>query len=272
GSLAAIISGLLWGRQIGLIPPGGLYPPQASSAQVLQRMLQLHEFSALTGLLLGSLCLWFTGRAWRAKSRPRETAGDRRGRHLGRRFWERGVGAPALLISLIWLGAWGFCGKLGGIMVFGSEETNRAAAEAEAKRKNDAETDLPIRALDYASLEPVQSAPFRSQAHGGRWVRTWVPASGIDAYRAGQPLPPGGYAVLSSVEDEQGRPGQNPGPLYFKEVLADGRVAFAFYWPRVPDKDRAETGGEDFVYWRSPEPRLSACATCHRDAGPATAP
>ncbi|HJU84345.1 MAG TPA: DUF2231 domain-containing protein, partial [Holophagaceae bacterium] len=41
GSLAAIISGLLWGRQIGLIPPGGLYPPQASSAQVLQRMLQL---------------------------------------------------------------------------------------------------------------------------------------------------------------------------------------------------------------------------------------
>jgi hypothetical protein len=190
-------------------------------------------------------------------------------RQSGRRFWERGVGVPALLLGFLWLGAWGFCGKLGGIMVFGNEETNRAAAEADAKRKNDAEAELPIRALDYASLEPAQAAPIRSRAHGDRWVRAWVPTSGIDAYKAGKALAPGAYAVLSSVEDDKGRPGQNPGPLYFKEVLADGRTAFAFYWPRVPEAKRAEVGGEDSVYWRSSEPKLAACANCHKDAGPA---
>jgi hypothetical protein len=272
GSLIALASGLLWGRLIGLIPPGGWLPPKASEAQVLQRMLQLHEIAALAGVVVGALCLWLIGRAWRSAVAYNEDTGVHAHRHLGRRWWERGVGFPAFLLALLWLGAWGFCGKLGGIMVFGNEETARAAAEAEAKRKNDAEADLPIRALDYASLEPIQTAPFRSKAHGEFWARTWVPTSSVDAFRAGQPLPAGGYAVLSTVLDEKGRPGQDPGPLYFKEVLADGRVAFAFYWPRVPEGRRSETGGEDFVYWRSPEPRLASCARCHRDAGPPKVP
>lgn len=268
-SAVALGSGLLWGRQIGLILPGAFLPPEANATQVIQRMLRLHIYAALVGVLVGALCLALIWRAW-GPGNP--ITGDhdlQHGRHLGRRFWERGVGLPALFAGLLWLGAWGFCGKLGGVMVFGNEETNRASAEAEAKRKNDVEADLPIRALDYGSLEPLTPEPQMSQAHGGFWVRTWVPASGIDAYRAGKPLAPGAYTVLSTFLDQKGKPSHELGPLYFKEVLADGNVAFAYYWAKVPEGKRAALGGEDAVYWRSPHPNLAVCATCHVDAGPA---
>jgi hypothetical protein len=53
-----------------------------------------------------------------------------------------------------------------------------------------------------------------------------------------------------------------------KEVLSDGKLAFLFYWPRVPPKLRGQTGGEDSVYWRSPSEKLAACGRCHLDARP----
>jgi hypothetical protein len=169
---------------------------------------------------------------------------------------------------MLWLASWGFSGKLGGIMVFGNEETNRAAAEADAARRNDVEADLPIRALDYASLEPAETAPVRSKAHGDRWRRIWVTASGIDAYKAGQPLPPGAYAVMSTFADEKGKPSTEPGPLYMKETKADGTTAFAFYWSRIPEALRKEFGNQDSVYWRSPDAKLATCLGCHEKGGP----
>ncbi len=264
GCMVALISGLLWGRQISLIPPGGFFPVVASQKQVLQKMLQLHEIAALVGVVIGLLCLILLWRSLRQ---------DRDARHnvptLRRRLSDRGVGLAPMLFSLLWLASWGFCGKLGGIMVFGNEETNKAAAAADQAKKNDVEADLPIRALDYASLEPVQAAPMKSKAHGNRWVRIWVTASGIADYKAGKPLPAGTYAVLSTMEDAHGKPGQELGPLYMRETLADGRVSFAFYWPRVPEASRTQTGGEDSAYWRSPSEKLQACAVCHATAGPA---
>jgi hypothetical protein len=231
----------------------------ATEKQVLQRILQVHEFAALGGFVLGGLCLWLL---WRSRQSFEAHQGGNR-RHGGRRFWEQGVGVAALLVGFLWLGSWGFCGKLGGIMVFGNEETNKAAAEADKAKRNDAEADLPIRALDYASLEPMDKAPLRRKAHGDRWGRIWVTASGADAYAEGKPLPAGAYAVMATFEDEKGRPGHDPGPLYLKEMKADGSSAYAFYWPRVPEASRAEVGGSDSVYWRSPEPSLKACAECH---------
>jgi uncharacterized membrane protein len=260
GSTIALFSGLVWGRQIALIPPGRFFPVVASEKQVLQRILQIHELAALTGFLVGGLATWLLWRAWRQLEF--HDTGEHR-RHGGRRFWERGVGAAPFLVGVIWLGCWGFSGKLGGIMVFGNEETNRAAAEADAAKRADAEADLPIRALDYASLEPTTPEPVRSKAHGNRWRRIWVTPSGADAYQAGKPLPPGAYAVLSTFEDEKGRPGHELGPLYMREVKADGTTAFAFYWPRVPEILRKEVGGQDSVYWRSPDPHLAACLGCH---------
>lgn len=265
GGFAAVASGLLWGRQIALIPARAFFPVVASDTQVIQKMLQLHELAAVLGTLLGAACLVLVLRSIRRARGPGPGEGLPR-----RRFSDRGVGAAALAACLLWLVSWGFCGKLGGIMVFGNEATNKAALALEAARKADAEAELPVRALDYASLEPAQDGPFRTPAHGGRWGRVWVTASGIDAYRKGDPLPTGAYAVLSTVEDVKGRPGADPGPLYMRETLEGGGSAFIFYWPRVPEARRAETGGEDAAYWRSPGPKVAACARCHAGAGPAS--
>jgi len=263
-STSALFSGLVWGRQINLIQPSAFLPVVANEKQVLQRILQIHILAALAGFLIGGLCVFLLWRTWRRDFGA--NASEHR-HHAGRRFWERGVGAPALLVACLWLGCWGFSGKLGGIMVFGSEETNRAAAEADKAKKNDAEADLPIRALDYGSLEPAEAGPVRSRAHGDRWRRIWVTASGIDAYKAGKPLPPGAYAVMSTFTDEKGRPGTEPGPLYMKEVKADGSTAFAFYWARVPEALRKDFGNEDSAYWRSPDPKLATCLGCHEKGG-----
>jgi hypothetical protein len=266
GSTVALFSGLLWGRLINLIAPANFLPVVASEKQVLQRTLQLHIQAALAGFIIGGICVFLLWRIWR---REHGTAGGSEHRlHAGRRFSERGVGIPALLVGLLWLGAWGFSGKLGGIMVFGSEETNRAAAEADAAKRNDVEAELPIRALDYASLEPAEAAPERSKAHGDRWRRIWVSASGIDAYQAGKPMPPGAYVVMPTFSDVKGKPGTEPGPLYFKEVKADGHTAFAFYWARIPEDLRKDFGGQDSVYWRSPDPKLATCLGCHERGGP----
>ncbi|MCX6546965.1 MAG: hypothetical protein NTW40_02815 [Acidobacteria bacterium] len=265
-SVASLASGLLWGRQVNLIPVTGYFPVVASEKQVLQKMLQLHITASMVGFVIGGICTWLLWRAWRREDSP----GFAERRHAGRRFWERGAGVPALVVAILWLGAWGFSGKLGGIMVFGNEETNKAAAEADRAKRNDAEADLPIRALDYASLEPAEAAPVRSKAHGDRWRRIWVTASGIDDYQAGKPLKPGGYAVMATFTDEKGKPGTEPGPLYMKETKADGSTAFLFYWARVPENLRKEVGGQDSVYWRSPDPKLITCLGCHeKDAATA---
>ncbi|GLH74502.1 hypothetical protein GETHLI_30040 [Geothrix limicola] len=265
-SSLALFSGLVWGRQINLIAPSGYLPVVASEKQVLQRILQVHILAAVSGFLVGGVCVFLLWRVWR-QNFSSDASSDHR--HAGRRFWERGVGAPALLMAVIWLGCWGFSGKLGGIMVFGNEATNKAAAEADAAKRNDAEADLPIRALDYASLEPADTAPSRSKAHGDRWRRIWVTASGIDAYKAGKPLPPGAYAVMSTFTDDKGKPSTEPGPLYMKETKGDGTTAFAFYWPRVPEALQKDFGG-DSVYWRSPDPKLATCLGCHEKGGAAT--
>lgn len=256
GSGLALFSGLLWGRLIALIPGHGFLPVVESEKQVLQRMLQRHELAALAGFALGAVCLLLLWRAWRSQQ-PASL---------------RGVGIPALLTALLWLAAWGACGKLGGIMVFGNEETNKAAAEAEKAKQSDAEAELPIRALDYASLEAVESEPIRSAAHGNRWRRIWITASGIDAYKAGGPLPAGAYAVMTTFEDVKGKPSHEPGPIYMKEMKADGTTAFAFYWAKVPENLRSEVGGQDSVYWRSPDPKLIACLGCHEKGGPNARP
>ncbi|HJV88948.1 MAG TPA: hypothetical protein VJ623_01475 [Holophagaceae bacterium] len=276
GSFVALGSGLMWGRQINLIPTGALFPTVTSETQVLQRMMQLHELAAISGVVVGSVCVWLIWRVWHPLDAANEDTAIHFRHQMGRRLWERGVGAPALVMSLLWLGCWGFCGKLGGIMVFGNEETNKAAAEADALRKNNVEADLPIRALDYASLEPAQEAPFLSKAHGGHWGRVWVTASfGVDKYKAGAPLPAGAYLVMSTVLDAKGKPGFEPGPLLMRETLADGRTGFAYYWGRVPEGNRAETGGDDMPYWRSGDPKtapkLASCAGCHPGTGPAKA-
>ncbi len=265
-STVALFSGLMWGRQINLIGPSGFLPVVANQKQVLQKILEFHILAALGGFVIGGICIFLLWRIWREDLRTASTGLEHR-HHAGRRFWERGVGTPALLVGFLWLGFWGFSGKLGGIMVFGNEETNRAAAEADKAKRNDVEAELPIRALDYASLEPAEAGPVRSKAHGDRWRRVWVTASGIDDYKAGKPLPAGAYAVMPTFTDVKGKPSTEPGPLYMKETKADGSTAFMFYWARIPAELQKEFGNQDSVYWRSPDPKLATCLGCHEKGG-----
>ena len=250
GGLSAIYSGLLWARKINLVPADSFFPQISSSSQALQQVMRRHELVAILGYGVGLVCLILL---WRTLHRA-------------------SLRSVALIASLAWAVAWGFTGKQGGIMVFGDAETNRAAAAADAKRRADTEAELPIRALDYASLEPASPKPFLSKAHGGHWGRVWVTASAVDDYQSGKPLPAGAYAVMSTVLDAQGRPGFEPGPLLMRETRTGGGQAFAFYWPRVPEARRSDTGGQDSVYWRSPAPQLAACDRCHPNAGPASKP
>lgn len=239
-SLLALASGLLWGRRLAMIPGGSLLPQGIGPGQVLQAKLRAHELGAAAGCALGVLSLLLLRRAYHRPER-----------------W--GWTFACLASTLAWTTAWTYTGRMGGVMVFGDADTTKAAAEALAVRKRDAEADLPLRALDYASLEPGRAAPFPSKAHGGRWARVWVSANGLDDYQAGRPLPVSAYAVLSTTEGRDGP----PGPLYMREAKADGSQGFVFYWPRVPEARRGETGGEDFAYWRSPDPPLAVCTACH---------
>jgi len=247
GSALTLYTGLLWARLINLVPTSGYFP--ASTASALQKVMQRHEVMALVGAALGLITVLLL---WRALSRP-------------------GWREAALAASLAWASTWAITGRHGGTMVFGDPELNKAAAERDAAQRKDAEAELPIRALDFASLDPMRPVPFLTKAHGARFGQVWVPASGKDAYQAGNPIPVGAYAVMNTFEASKGKPTYEPGPLYMRETKADGSQAFAFYWARVPEGRRAEAGGEDSVYWRSPSPQAAACAKCHTGAGPASA-
>ena len=99
GSGAALLSGLLWARQMGFIAPGG-WLAKAQDGH-LQGLLRTHQLLASAGLA----CALFT------------LAGLHRVKAL----------LPALLLSFAWAAAWGAAGHWGGRMVF-----PEAARETEA--------------------------------------------------------------------------------------------------------------------------------------------
>jgi hypothetical protein len=209
--------------------------------------LARHALWAVAGLPVALLALW-------AMHRPRKE--------------HQGFGFLPLLFGLIWAVVALYSGRTGHAMVHPAiprplpAPAPAAAPKAAAIPAPDPEAQVPVRALDYASLVPMQAEPVKSPAHGGRWIRVWVSEGAVEAYRAGGPLPPGALVVMTTAADRWGRPGPDPGPLYALE-MKDGRPQFTFYWARVPADWKAETGGEPRAYWRSPDPRLASCLTCH---------
>ncbi len=246
GTVVAMASGWLWARSLGLIPPGRLWAPHLANPtadQWLQVAFWKHQVAALASLVLGLSTLFAANR---------------------RRLEHQGLGLLPLLAGFLWCGASLTAGYYGGRMahplVTSSLSTSPVPAVAEAV---DPEAEFPVRALDYGSLEPIQAEPVRSTTHGNRWIRVWVTPSGADAYREGKPLPPGAYAVMSSLEDRWGRPSFESGPLYMLETLADGKPSLTYYWPRVPEPKRGETGGQASAYWKGRNPNLETCMGCH---------
>lgn len=246
GLLLALLSGWLWARSQGLIAPGKFLAANLQKPlpeQWLQVAIWRHQVAAVTSLPLALITLWATHR---------------------RRLEHQGLGLLALFSGFLCSGALLTAGYFGGKMthpVPGSVPTQTEAAVL--PEAPDPEADVPVRALDFASLEPIQPEPVKSTAHGNRWIRVWVTPSGSDAYRAGKSLPAGAYAVMTSLEDRWGRPGFDSGPLTMLETLADGKPSLTYYWPRVPEAKRGETNGQAAVYWRGKDPNLETCMGCH---------
>ncbi len=245
GLLTSLFSGWALARAQGYLIPGHWLPQGATPD--LQRHL-LYSAAALPVAVAG---LW-------AMHRPRKE--------------HQGLGVLPLFLGLIWASLVLMAGWTGEQLAHPGPGLARLPLPQPAPAAPvpsrpvpppvNPEAALPIRALDYAALQPIGTELMKSQAHGGRWIRLWADDAAAAAYRTGSPLPEGSLVVMSSVEDRWGRPGPDPGPLYALEMKG-GQPRLTFYWPRVPAARLAETGGQARVYWRSPDPHLDACLACH---------
>jgi hypothetical protein len=257
GSLSAIVSGFAAGRHAALIPPHRLLPASFSGSGP-EALLLRHAVLGAVALLVGVGAVWAMNR---------------------RRKDYESLGILALVLGLTWCAVLLLAGQ-GGYRLVQSRRTAPAALMAPAASMvsaalttpapppdapniaQDPETDVPLRALDYAALEAIQPDFVKSPAHGGRWIRAWASPEAAAAYREGQPLPQGALVVLSSVLDRYGRPSPDQGPLYALEMKASG-PSLSFYWPRIPKAFQREFGGDSRVYWRRQDAHLEACRTCH---------
>lgn len=244
GLVAALASGLAAGRMHGLISPGHLIPRPAAGTGP-DALLFRHAVGAAGAALLAGPVMWALNRA---------------------RKDHQSLGFLALLLGLAWSAALLWTGHSGYALAHPNRTLPAPVPPVKAVELPpppvDPEAQAPLRALDFAALEPLHAEPVKSPAHGGRWIRAWANPAAAAAYRAGQTLPPGALVVLSSLEDRWGRPGTEAGPLYALDMTGDG-PSLTFYWPRVPLDRRRETGGEARAYWRGPDAHLEACRACH---------
>lgn len=243
-SLGAVLSGGLQARHLNLLIPGQLLAPKGSGALALFR---LHEVLGASSLVLGLLTL-------KAVFRRREE--------------HQGLGFLPLVLGLFWsaasLGAGWYGVQVGRPPVPVAAAPVAAPVPPPPPSGVEPEANAPLRALDYLSLVPMHTEPVRNPLHGNRWIRVWVTPGAEAAYRAGQRLPEGALLVMSSLEDRWGRPGVEVGPLYALE-MKNAKAQFTFYWPRVPEAKRGETGGAERAYWRGEDPNLASCLNCHLD-------
>ena len=251
GTLGAFVSGFSLARLLALLPPHRILPAFAWGSGA--------EAALFRHVVLGSLSLLAAAGALWAMNRHRRD--------------HESLGLAALGLGLVWCATLLLAGEGGFRLAHGSRPRVAAPVAVSAPApvpvaprpvEPDSEASAPVRALDFAALEPMHPDPVKSLAHGGRWVRAWTSPEAAAAYRAGRTLPPGARVVLSSVEDRWGRPGPEVGPLYVLEMKAAG-PALTFYWPRIPVERRPEFGGDARAYWRGDDARLEACRACHAE-------
>ena len=248
GTLTAFVSGFASGQVLGLIPPHRILPV-ASSGGGSAAMMFRHALLGLASLLVGIAATWAMNR---------------------RRKDHQSLGLLALALGLAWSAVLLVTGDHGYRLAQRSARGAQVPAPVAApeavvpppRTELDPESRLPLRALDYASLEAIHPDPVKSMAHGGRWIRVWASPEAAAAYRSGQALPQGALVVLSSQEDRWGHPGPDPGPLCALE-MKDSGPSLTFYWARVPAEQRRAYGGDTRAYWRGDDAHLGGCRACH---------
>jgi hypothetical protein len=174
GALAAMVTGFLLGRANGMVPPGAYWGGAEPGVAYLFRV---HELGGAVTFVLGIACL----------------------RSLYRRRQEhQGIGIVALLLGLLWsvvaaLTSYSGAALVGqapapALMVAPPQAAAPQAAAPQAAvpvqapaKAQDPEAQAPLRALDFASLKPMQFEPVKSAAHGNRWIRVWVSPAAAEA-------------------------------------------------------------------------------------------
>ena len=242
GSLLAVWTGFAQAWRTEVLPQGSWVMPGALKSfhgVVAGR----HQLLALLSVPLGFLAL--------------RAAYQRRQEH-------QGLGLLPLFLGVLWSGLilWA---SSSGMAIFPPKGAS-VIAPAPAPvvvQKQDPENEGLLRILDFQRLQPMQAEPVKSPAHGNRWIRVWVTPAAAEAYAAGQPLPEGAVAVLVTLEDRWGRPGYEAGPFYALESRGAAAPALTYYWSRVPEARRGETGGAERMYLRGTDPGLQACLACH---------
>jgi hypothetical protein len=118
---------------------------------------------------------------------------------------------------------------------------------------------------DFATYAKLTDKPFLSLDHGNRWVDVYVNDIGRAAYDSSAPIPVGTIIVKTSVVDDGGHPGTQPGPIYVMEKRAgyapdEDDWWYAIHWA-APDDPKY--GGP--IYWRGKSPKVDYCHACHGD-------
>jgi hypothetical protein len=135
---------------------------------------------------------------------------------------------------------------------------------------------LEIGADFRAAMTRVNTAPFVSRTHGGRWVNVYVNRVGLAAYQRGDELPVGSVVVKESFEASTDGAGPDlavRGPLFVMERRAAGYFPDrGDYWYAIWIENPAgrtslynDGRASPSVYWRGRSARVQYCEDCHAD-------
>ncbi|MGH7738529.1 MAG: cytochrome P460 family protein [bacterium] len=251
--IPTLILGHLFAYHLGLTHSWALLPP----ASALKGHLRFHALLGTLGFLASMGTFWGAIRLAQGKPWP---------------FW------GLLILGVATAGLLGAAGHEGGEMVFGSDHDAPASVSTPkaspthpsvSTLRSSLPADNPLRRAkrDWSGLVEINTRPWISKTHGGRWVNTYVSKNAVQAYRNSETLPMGALVVKKSFENDHGKPSTTAGPIYVMEKgpLADspetGGWRFAMQWD-VPVAGNPEkiTGP---VTWLPGNAALNSCAKCH---------
>jgi uncharacterized membrane protein len=265
GAIPSVLLGHLFAHHLGLITQWSVLPPESA----LKGQLRFHALLGTLGLLISAATLWGAIRLAQGKSGP---------------F------AIQLILGLATAVLFGAAGHEGGEMVYGSDEGTAASTAPTTivpavstpaslaptpvgtytpqKTAAISQPNLMEKAkINLAQLVKMNTKPWVSQTHGGRWVNTYVSKEAVKAYQNSDPLPAGALVVKESFEDGGGKPTTVAGPLYVMQKGPKGSSPETDDWRFAMEWDKPVAGNPETisgpVTWLPGNASLNSCVKCH---------